>query len=275
MPQPDNLGPILRFGLKPWHTDSVGQQEPSEIENRLAGMLTAVKSIREVRMRQAAMAQILGRHSALETVQTIQALIAKAGRGNLEVSLALSALVAVLEHPDHIHYDDRVDLYSAANELRATEVSYILLEGTRDEAEAPEDAPRPVTPNGPPLPLGARKSAARTRDRTVLTHLMHDPNMQVVEVLLNNPNLMEPDLLIMAAKRPADRRSLQRIANHPRWSQSRRVRLALALNPDCPLPLACRLCLDFRDSDLREVARNAGSPPLLRGHATRLLRRRV
>ena len=238
-------------------------------------MLRAVKSIREIGMRQAALARILGQYPPRETVQTIQALIAKAGRGNLDVTLALAALVAVLEHPTHISYEDRADLYSAANELRAAEVSYILLEGTGDEIEEEEDAPRPIIPAGPPMPLGARKSAARTQDRTVLTHLIHDPNLQVVEILLGNPNLVEADLLVMAAKRPADRRALQLIARHPRWSQSRRVKLALALNPDCPLPLACRLCLDFRDSDLKEVSRNAGSPPLLRGHASRLLEKRV
>ena len=238
-------------------------------------MLSAVKSILDVGMRQAAMARVLGHYPARESVQTIQALIARAGRGNLDVSLALAALVAVLEHPTHISYEHRADLYSASNELRATEVSYILLEGHPETGDEPEDAPRPVVPNGPPMPLGARKSAARTRDRSTLTHLIHDPSMQVVEILLGNPNLVEADLLVMAAKRPADRRALQRIAHHPRWSQSRRVRVALALNPDCPVPLACRLCLDFRDSDLKVVARNAGSPPLLRGHATRLLEKRV
>ena len=252
----------------------MGELESQETEERLAAMLSAVKSIREVGMRQAAMARIIHAHPARQTVETMQALIARAGRGNLDVSLALAALVAVLEHPTHISYDARAELYVAANELAAAEVSYILLEGAAHEGDEPDDAPRPVVPNGQPMPLGARKSAARTRDRAVLTHLIHDPNMQVVEVLLGNPNLVEADLLVMAAKRPADRRVLQRIANHPRWSQSRRVRVALALNPDCPLPLACRLCLDFRDSDLRDVARNAGSPPLLRGHATRLLERR-
>jgi hypothetical protein len=253
----------------------VAEPEAQETATRLSAMLSAVKSIREVGMRQAAMARIIGSQSARDTVETIQALIARAGRGNLDVSLALAALLAVLEHPTHISYEARSELYRAANELAATEVSYILLEGAVSETSEPEEAPRPVVPNGPPMPLGARKSAARTRDRTVLTHLIHDPNMQVVDVLLGNPNLVEADLLVMAAKRPADRRALQRIAHHPRWSQSRRVRVALALNPDCPLPLACRLCLDFRDSDLKDVARNAGSPPLLRGHATRLLEKRA
>ncbi len=251
----------------------MANSEAIAIHSRLSQLLSSVKSIREVGMRQAALARLLAQLSPQETVETIQALIARGGRGNLDVSMALAALVALLEHPTRISYDDRVALYSAANELGASEVSYILLEGAAQDEQL-EDAPRPVIPNGPPLPLGARKSAARTRDRSILMHLVHDPNIQVVDVLLGNPNLVESDLLIMAAKRPADRRALVRISHHPRWSTSRRVRLAIALNPDCPLPLACRLCLDFRDSDLREVARNAGSPPLLRGHATRLLERR-
>ncbi len=225
-------------------------------------------------MRRAAMASKLTQHPALATVATMRALIRKAGRGSYDVTLALAALVAVLEHPTLLPYDYRVELYSAANELGASEVSYILLEGSPEDDDEAKDAPRPIVPNGRPLSLGARKSAARTRDPVVLTYLIHDPSIQVVEILLGNPNLVEAELLVMATKRPADRRTLQRIAHHPRWSQSRRIRLALALNPACPLPLACRLCLDFRDTNLAQVAHNAGSPPLLRGHATRLLEQR-
>ena len=125
------------------------------------------------------------------------------------------------------------------------------------------------------MTLGARKSAARTRDRGVISHLIHDPNIQVVSVLLDNPNLVETDVLVMASRRPAQEAALRLIANHKRWSLPRRIRLAIALNPSAPLPLACRICLDLRDSDLKEIARNAGSAPLLRGHADRLLQKRA
>ena len=133
----------------------------------------------------------------------------------------------------------------------------------------------PMLTFNPSMTLGARKSAARTRDRRLLFPLVHDPNLQVIEILLGNPNLVESDVLVMASKRPANPAALRLISAHPQWSQPRSVRYAIVLNPACPVPLACRLCLDLRNSDLREIGRNASSPPLLRGHAQRLLQRRL
>jgi hypothetical protein len=226
-------------------------------------------------MRGAVIAEKLSQGPAEDTIRALQALISRGGRGDLDVSATLAALVATLEPPSRMPYQTRADLYAAANELAATEIAYILLEVESQGEEEEEDTPRAVVPNGPPMTLGARKSAARTRDRTVLTHLIHDPNVQVVEVILDNPNLVETDVLVMASKRPAKEAALRLIANHKRWSQPRRIRYAVALNPHSPMPLACRMCLDLRDSDLRDVAANAGSPPLLRAHAQRLLEKRL
>jgi hypothetical protein len=225
-------------------------------------------------MRRSVLAEKLSRGPAQSVIVALQALVSRGGRGNLDISATLAALVATLEPPSLVPYETRATLYAAANELAATEIAYILLEIERHEEEQ-EDTPRPVVPNGPVMSLGARKSAARTRDRAVLTHLIHDPNLQVVEVLLDNPYLVETDVLVMASRRPAQEAALRLIANHVRWSLPRRIRLAVALNPHAPLPLACRICLDLRDSDLKEITRNAASPALLRGHADRLMQKRA
>lgn len=233
-----------------------------------------MKSIRDISMRRAVVAEKLSHGSAEHTIHALQALVSQGGRGNLDISATLAALVATLEPPSRMPYQIRADLYAAANELAATEIAYILLEVEGQDEDEVEDTPRAVVPHGPVMTLGERKSAARTRDRAVLTHLIHDPHLQVVEVILDNPNLVETDVLVMASKRPAKDAALRLIANHKRWSQPRRIRYAIALNPHSPLPLACRMCLDLRDSDLREISRNASSAPLLRGHAERLLERR-
>ncbi len=240
----------------------------------LRDLLHGVKSIRDLGMRQAAIAERLSRHPAKTTIVALQGLVSRGGRGDLDISAALAALVATLEPPSKVGYETRASLYAAATEIAATEIAYILLE-VEGQADEMEDTPRPVVQGGPAMTLGARKSAARTRDRMVISHLIHDPNQQVVEVVLDNPNLVESDVLIMASKRPTQEAALRLIANHKRWGAPRRIRLAVALNPDAPLPLACRICLDLRDSDLQEIAQNAGSPPLLRAHAGRLIQIRA
>jgi hypothetical protein len=267
---------VLQLGdsSRTWHDIGVQDADTRRGPELLQGLIRGVKSIRDLKMRRSVFAEKLAQASAESTIDALQALVSLGGRGNLDVSATLAALVSTLEPPSQVPYETRAELYAAANEASATEIAYILLEIDSQQEEV-EDTPRPVIPNGPVMSLGARKSAARTRDRRVITHLIHDPNLKVVEVILDNPNLVETDVLVMASKRPAQEAALRLIANHPRWSLPRRIRLAVALNPDTPLPLACRISLDLRDSDLREITRNAASPPQLRGHADRLLRRRA
>ncbi len=267
---------VLQLGdpSSTWHHDGVGDANTASGAEVLQALIHGVKSIRDLRMRRSVIAEKLGQGSPQSTIHALQALVSLGGRGNLDVSATLAALVATLEPPSQVPYETRAELYEAANKVAATEIAYILLEIDTNVEEV-EDSPRPIIPNGPVMTLGARKSAARTRDRIVISHLIHDPNIAVVEVVLDNPHLVESDVLVMASKRPAQEAALRLIANHKRWSLPRRIRLAIALNPDAPLPLACRICLDLRDSDLQQITQNAASPALLRGHADRLIQRRA
>ncbi len=251
---------------KTWHDDQVSRGTQQ--------LILGVKSIPEANMRSIALVAKLEASCPQEAFALLNELIALGGRGNLDVSLALAALVQCLEPPSKLNYQTRADLYAIANENAVPEIAYILLEGDREELRDTDDVPRAMVPGGAACSLGVRKSAARSQDRQLLSHLIADPNLQVVEILIGNPSLLEADVLVMASKRPADPEALRLIARHPKWSPSRRIRNALVLNPACPLSLACRLCLDLRDSDLREVTRNAASLPLLRGHADRLIQKR-
>ncbi len=257
-----------------WHHAGVEEVDSQAAEQVLHGLIHGLKSIRDLPMRRAAIAEKLSRGPAPSVILALQALVSRGGRGNFDISATLAALVSTLEPPSLVSYETRAELYAAATEIGATEIAYILLEVEKQTEDA-EDTPRPVVPNGPVMSLGARKSAARTRDRAIITHLIHDPNIQVVKVVLDNPNLVESDVLVMASKRPAQEAALRLIANHKRWTQARRIRLAVALNPNTSMPLACRMCLDLRDSDLLAITRNAGSPPLLRAHADRVRKTRA
>ncbi len=225
-------------------------------------------------MREARMIEKLQDAPAEQIVAALRVLVASGGRGDIAISLTIAALVAALGANSSLPYGTRAELYAAASEMAATEVSYLLLMGEPESSEHKEESPHPIAPRSEPMPLGIRKSVARTRNRQTLSHLIHDPSPQVVEILLGNPDLRETEVLTMASKRPASEDSLQRIAMHPRWSQVRRIRLAVALNASCPLPLACRLCLDLRDQDLHEVRRSTSLAPHLRAHAERVLHAR-
>lgn len=109
---------------------------------------------------------------------------------------------------------------------------------------------------GRPLSLGERKSLARKRDRDLLARVLRDPHPDVVRILLDNPALTEIDIVRLCARRPVASEVLTQVFRHPRWIVRYRVRLALALNPHTPEPLALQLLPHLTAHDLREVERS-------------------
>lgn len=101
------------------------------------------------------------------------------------------------------------------------------------------------------LPVGTRRSAARSRDRFKLDRLMHDRDHRVIAILLNNPLIVERDVVRIAAMRPTRPEVLGVIAAHSKWASRYRVRKALACNPHTPSPIARRLLPTLLKQDLK------------------------
>lgn len=105
------------------------------------------------------------------------------------------------------------------------------------------------------LPLGVRKQAARTQDRNIIDRLLHDRNWRVITLLLDNPRIVERDVVNIAARRPTRPELLEGISKHAKWSGRYRVRKALACNPYTPYPLARQLLGTLLRQDIQECLR--------------------
>ena len=124
------------------------------------------------------------------------------------------------------------------------------------------------------LSLGQRRAAARTSDRFVLDRLMHDRNMLVIELLLENPKIVERDVVKIAALRPTQPEILQMISKHRKWASRYQVRKALTCNPYTPHQISRRLMATLMMQDLRLLYNMGALPLLLRAEAQRLLAER-
>lgn len=107
-----------------------------------------------------------------------------------------------------------------------------------------------------PLSLGERKSLARKRDRNLLARVLRDPHPDVVRIVLDNPALTEIDVVRLCARRPVRHEVLAQVFVHTRWIVRYRVRLALALNPHTPEPIALQLLPHLTPQDRRAVERS-------------------
>lgn len=121
------------------------------------------------------------------------------------------------------------------------------------EAEPESDRDVPDFGKGRPLTLGERKSLARTHDRNLLARVLRDPHPDVIRILLDNPTVVEADVVRLCARRPSRAQVLTEVFLHSRWVLRYRVRLTLALNPFTPEEITLQLLPHLTPADLREV----------------------
>ena len=93
---------------------------------------------------------------------------------------------------------------------------------------------------------------------------VHDQSSKVILALLENRNLTEEHILIIANRKNLSPGVLNTLVKDPRWSESYPVRLALAKNPKTPLFAAISIARFLRLFDLAALARNHLLPVIFR-----------
>jgi hypothetical protein len=121
------------------------------------------------------------------------------------------------------------------------------------------------------LRLGDRITLARLATASVLPLLLVDEDARVTEAALQNPRLREGDLVTVVRRDDVPKVLLESCARSSRWSPNYAVRLALALQPRTPLPVALLQISSLVPRDLRRVADTADLRPLVRAAARGVL----
>ena len=225
-------------------------------------------------------------------IVVLHRLEARALAGEADARWMLSELALSPGALGDLPYARRADLYACAREaglgrIAARFLGHDSTGGTGDDearaaalrAALGEDAePAGTAPTVNPqfeAAPGLRIAAARGTRREALDRLMHDRDVRVIAALLDNPRIIERDVVRIAAMRPTSTGILERIAAHPRWSARTMVRKALAFNPCTPRPLARQLLPTLLRQDLELLAGSHVLAEPLRHEARLLLSRRA
>jgi hypothetical protein len=123
----------------------------------------------------------------------------------------------------------------------------------------------------PDQSLGWRKKLARGTDRMKLDRLLFDRNPQVVRLLMDNPRVIERDVIRIAAMRPTNPANLAEVFRHPRWVKRYRIKVALACNPWTPVDIALSCVPHLMLPQLQYVANSAKIDASVRQAAVGLL----
>jgi hypothetical protein len=134
-----------------------------------------------------------------------------------------------------------------------------------------EDAAARADARNFPETLGLLKTRARTtRDADTLSRLALASHPHVVRNLLLNPRLTEPDVVRLAARRPARGEPLVEVWRS-RWSCRHLVRRALVFNPYLPPEVGVKLVPLLLRTDWEEIKEDGSLHPAVRAEARTLL----
>jgi hypothetical protein len=123
----------------------------------------------------------------------------------------------------------------------------------------------------PGLAVGEKVAIARRASPRVLQTLRHDPAPRVVEAMLDNPRLMEGDLLPLVAGESARPQVLAVVLANRKWGNRYPVRVAAVRNRHTPLAVALQHLPLLKKPDLRAVESDGRLPAALRRRAALLL----
>ena len=142
----------------------------------------------------------------------------------------------------------------------------------------------PVTPSRPngesegmrdpvvdEMTLGMKKWKARSLDRDLLARLSRVGDPAVIRIWLDNPRLLEADVVSLAARRPASAKVLLMVGMHRKWSLRPAVQEALARNPYSPVHLAAAYLPFLPGRILRLVRGDASLHSVVRESARDIL----
>jgi hypothetical protein len=168
-------------------------------------------------------------------------------------------------------YSLRSDIYAHARSCEDGVVMDLLRSASGSAPHEAARLPRELSE----IPLGRRRSLALGDDARLLELLARDVDPVVIEHLLRNPRMCEPEVVRIAALRPVAPSTLEQIFRSERWSHQPRVRVALARNPYCPVGIAMRLVGSLPLADLREMRVDPGLHDDTRAAVLREIERRA
>lgn len=105
----------------------------------------------------------------------------------------------------------------------------------------------------PRLGAGERASIARKAGPGVIGRLLEDPDLRVVEALLENPRLTETLLAPLVCSDTVRPEVLTRLAQDRKWGSRYSLRNGIARNPRTPANTTLGLLVYLKKSDLRDV----------------------
>lgn len=248
----------------------VPEPQPENAIEWVSRVERRVRSVSERAMRVAILKEMLAELEAESAVSALGLLHDRSQSGQADARRVVQELALHTDLFCAMPYPVRSVAYTRARKAGRDNVARMLLLGgasTNPSAAAASTENEYVSKS-----VGERCTNARGRDRFQLDRLLHDRDYRVIRLLLNNPVVVERDVVKIAAMRPTRAEVLQEVAGHRKWASRYAVRKALSCNPHTPTSIARRLLPTLLKQDLSAVAEAGSIPEEIRDQARALMK---
>lgn len=249
------------------------EQKPYD---RVAAALRMVKrsaSIQDVRQRSFVLAERLALLENPDLLAVVAHIVDGAVEGDEEFAKLYNGLLNSDVLAGVLGARRMSELVLAAQERGEIELTALLMELPAERR--PEGPSQPyLDPDLKETTLGMRKSLARKPDFNMVEKISRDQDHRVIRNLLNNPRLIESDVMRIGSARPVSEQVLKEIYNHPKWIQRYRVKKVIVSNPYAPLSMALRLLTFLSAQDLKGIYETPGLSDSLRRRARSLAQKK-
>lgn len=115
------------------------------------------------------------------------------------------------------------------------------------------------------LAVGERKALIRVASRNLLVHLRNiEQHPKVLVALLQNPRLVEEDLLAVLSRTQIPIEFIRTLAGLPQWVMREQVRLAVLRHPHTPTHVAVQLTRNLDRAQLRRLLNDPKIRPTIK-----------
>ncbi len=223
--------------------------------------LQRLASVPEPSMQEALWGEALLECSPPRTAALVLAALHSMARRTRNGRAAYLALVRLVERRPQA----RLALKIAAR--HEPTVAHLVAEGYPFQIAEAKELPGPPLKTDREITLGERRSWARRPDRDLIDRLLLDPDPVVVGNLLQNPRIIERDVLRIVSRRPIGAEVLACVFHNPRWGRRPVVQQGLVLNPYTPILMAAGLVALLDLAQVREIASDPSAHPVVRARA--------
>jgi hypothetical protein len=163
------------------------------------------------------------------------------------------------------------DFFTDSMKMMPEELTRLTKPGDMPEWELSEDEYQSLYNRILNMGVGDKIKLAFVGNKEARDILIRDSNKIVAMAVVKSPKIQENEIEAITKSRQVAEDVLRHIASTKEWVKSYQIKYNLSSNPKTPLPVAMKLLVQLRETELKKISKDKNVSQFLATQARRLL----